>query len=165
MSPLPVAALVAALCATAPAQAEEPVTLRYPPSDASWKVIVAGSGMFLGGYGLAAAMAGGFSDVPGADMAFIPVAGPFIALGQSGCAPTEESSPGQGDCGGMMALRGILFVLDGLLQVGSLGVVGEGIFMTTEAAAPEAPKAAVVPFVVGADSRGAPVGLSVVGSF
>ena len=53
--------------------------------------------------------------------------GPWIALGQSGCAPDEES------CGGALALRSILTTLDGIVQLAGLALAAEGIFMTTEA--------------------------------
>ena len=38
-------------------------------------------------------------------------------------------------CGFALYFRGILTVLDGLVQLGGLGIVGEGIFMTTESSA------------------------------
>jgi hypothetical protein len=86
----------------------------------------------------AAGMISGFvwNDVPGADALKVPVVGPWIALGQSGCAPDQDS------CGGMLALRTILTTLDGLVQLGGLGLAAEGIFMTTEADAEASPSAA-----------------------
>ncbi len=118
-------------------------------------------------YGGAAAMAGAWSDAPGTDMLFVPVAGPWIGLGKLGCAPDEETTVGQGDCDGMLALRGILYVLDGLVQLGGLGVVAEGIFMTTEATPDAAPaKAALAPrFMVTPIVSGGTAGLGVVGTF
>jgi hypothetical protein len=71
-------------------------------------------------------------------MNFIPLAGPWIALGQSGCAADEESTLGQGDCEGIMALRGVLYVVDALVQLGGVGILAEGIFMTTQEPAPAA---------------------------
>jgi hypothetical protein len=147
---LGVPALAHAQEAAAPAPAapaaEEEIVLRYPPSSSRWKIIVAGAGTFAVGYGASAAMGGRWSDIPGKDWLFVPVIGPWAALGQSGCAADEETSPGQGDCEAIMAVRGVLFVIDGLVQLGGLGILGEGIFMTTEADAPAAPpKAVIVP--------------------
>ncbi|MBL9028480.1 MAG: hypothetical protein JNL21_40185 [Myxococcales bacterium] len=128
----------------APPVAEEELVLRYPPSSSRWKIIVAGAATFAFGYGASAAFGGIWSDVPGKDWLFVPVAGPWAAVAQSGCAADEETSPGQGDCEGIMAVRGILFVVDGLVQLGGLGILGEGIFMTTESEAPAAPKKAFI---------------------
>lgn len=153
-----------ASAAPAAPPAEEEIVLRYPPSSSRWKIIVAGAATFAVGYGASAAFGGLWSDIPGKDWLFVPVIGPWAALGQSGCAADEESSPGEGDCEPIMALRGILFVIDGLVQLGGLGVVGEGIFMTTEADAPAAapPKAAIIPAPIVTEHT---LGLGVSGTF
>jgi hypothetical protein len=155
---------------SAHAYAEEPAAeetnIRYPPSSARWKIIVAGAGVTAVSYGGAAAMGGVWSDVPGHDMLFVPVVGPWIALGQGGCAEDEESSPGEGDCVPLLALRGILYSVDALLQLGGLGILGEGIFMTTEAEAPAEPepkkKAFAMPAPIVTERS---VGLGIVGAF
>jgi hypothetical protein len=152
--------------ATAPAAApEQDIVLRYPPSSSRWKIIVAGIATFAVGYGGSAAMGGAFSDVPGRDWLFVPVIGPWAALGTGGCAADEETRPGEGDCEGWLALRGILYVVDGLVQLGGLGITAEGIFMTTEADAPAAKapaKATVMPAPIVTDNA---LGLGVVGTF
>ncbi len=113
---------------------EEP--MRYPPSSVRLPLILGGSFITLAAYGLTVASALTWDDVPGADAMLIPIVGPWIALGQSGCAPDDP------DCGAILAVRGILLVVDGIAQAGGLGIIGEGIFMTTEADAPaEPPKA------------------------
>lgn len=155
----------ASVAATAPSTDRADANLRYPPSSARYGVVIAGAIMTSVTYGGAAAMGAGWSEVPGADMLYIPVAGPWIALGESGCAPTEESAPGAGDCEAIMVARGLLFVLDGLLQAGGLVIVTEGIFMTTESesAAPAEPKKASIapaPFV----TRDA-IGVGLLGTF
>ncbi|NUO52986.1 MAG: hypothetical protein HOV80_29420 [Polyangiaceae bacterium] len=134
----------AATAAAAP-PAEKEVVLRYPPSSARWKILIAGLATFAVGYGASAGMGGAWNDVPGHDWLFVPVIGPWAALGTGGCAADEESRPGEGDCEGWLALRGILFVIDGLVQIGGLGITAESIFMTTEADSPAPAKATVMP--------------------
>lgn len=143
------------------AEASYEVVPRNPPSSARWKILVAGIGLTAVGYAGSALMGGLWEGVPGGDFLFIPVAGPWIALGKSGCVPEEESSTGAGDCGGMMALRGVIYVVDALVQLGGLGIVGESIFMTTES--PDAAaKAAVLPMPIITEHT---IGLGVVGTF
>ena len=88
----------------------------------------------------------------------IPVAGPWVALAQSGCAENDTDG-----CTVPLIFRTILLVLDGLVQAGGVGLVGEGLFMTTEAAGPDAPDAAewhVVP-----DVGPTHTGIGVIGTF
>lgn len=99
---------------------------RYPPSSVRWKLIAGGLGLTAGAYGIGAACAAAWPEVPGAEALYVPVAGPWITLGQSGCAPDDEG------CGAILVVRGILLVLDGLIQAGGVAVAGEGLFMTTE---------------------------------
>lgn len=128
-------------------------TLRYPPSTVRLPLIVGGLAFTAASYGGAAAMGAAFGDaeVPGADSLYIPLVGPFVALGRIGCSPNEPDS-----CGELNALRGFLYILDGLAQIGGLGIAAEGIFATTEAA-PRAGSAGLelrpVPIVTG-DVRG-----------
>ena len=100
--------------------------LRYPPSSARIGLILGGLGLTAAAYGITALVATTWNDVPGADSLYIPVAGPWIALFQSGCAPDDP------DCGAILAFRGIMYVLDGLIQAGGVGIAGEGVFMITE---------------------------------
>lgn len=133
----------------------------HPPDGARWRVLVAGLGMFAGSYGAMAIMGATWSEVPGSEMLYIPVAGPWAALAQSGCAPDEETSVGEGDCGGMMGLRGVIYSVAGLVQLGSLGVIGESIFMTTDSGEPTK-KAYLMPLpIITSDT----VGVGVVGAF
>jgi len=129
-----------------------------PPPDARWRALVGGLGMFAVSYGSMALMGALWTDLPGADYLFIPVAGPWIGLGESGCAPGEETTTGEGDCGGMMGLRGTIYVVDALLQLGGLGLIAESIFLQTDNTA--SASISPVPFVV----RDA-VGLGVAGTF
>lgn len=101
--------------------------MRYPPTRTRVPIIAGGLGLTAAAYGLSAASAAGWPDVPGADMLYVPVVGPWLALGESGCSPSD---PG---CDAILYVRGVLYVLDGLAQLGGLGIAAEGIFMTTEA--------------------------------
>ncbi len=140
---------------------DDEVIVKYPPPGARWRALVAGSGMTLVAYGGSALMGALWDQVPGSDMLFIPVAGPWIALGQSGCAPDEETTPGQGDCEALIGLRAALFIVDGLVQAAGLAIVGEGIFMKTED--PDAPpKAAILPMPIVTENS---IGLGVMGTF
>lgn len=130
-----------------------------PPADVRWRVLLGGLGVFGVSYGGMALMGGLWDGLPGADYLFIPVAGPWIALGESGCAPGEETVEGDGDCDAMMGLRGVIYVVDGLLQLGGLGLIGQSIFMET---ADPANTATILP--VPFTERDA-LGLGVIGTF
>ncbi len=150
------------VAADAPAKPAAPAPQTFealPPPDARWRVLLGGLGIFGVSYGGMALMGGLWDGLPGADYLFIPVAGPWIGLGESGCAPGEETVEGDGDCDAMMGLRGVIYVVDGLLQLGGLGLIGQSIFMST---ADPATSASVmpVPFI----ERDA-VGLGVIGTF
>ncbi|NUP06486.1 MAG: hypothetical protein HOW73_10550 [Polyangiaceae bacterium] len=147
---------------TAIPETEDAVTERFPPSSARWRILVAGLGVTAVAYGGAALMGGLWEDIPGGDMLFIPVAGPWIALGKSGCAPGEESVEGEGDCEAMIGVRAAIYVVDGLLQLGGLGLVAESIFMTTESETAAPAKATILPAPIVTPTM---VGLGVVGTF
>jgi hypothetical protein len=115
---------------TGAATSSEGDKLRYPPSSVRAPLVIGGLAFTLVAYGGAAGMAAAFGDaeVPGADSLYVPLVGPFVALGRIGCSPNESDS-----CGELNALRGVLYVLDGLAQLGGLGIAAEGLFATTEA--------------------------------
>jgi hypothetical protein len=117
--------------ATGPAEEIGDDVMRYPPSSVRLPLIIGGSVVTLAAYGLTVASALTWDDVPGADAMLVPVVGPWIALAQNDCAPDDP------DCGAILWVRGILLVIDGIAQAGGLGLIGEGIFMTTEADAPD----------------------------
>lgn len=123
----PEAAEAAPAEASAPDEPEVVLPKRYPPTSVRWKLV--GGGLAVTGlaYGGAFLCASNWPEAPGSDALKVPVVGPWIALGKSGCS---EDDP---DCGATAVFRAILTVLDGLLQVGGLGIAGEGLFMTTEA--------------------------------
>lgn len=128
-------ALASALALTAAsAGAEEPeAPKRYPPSSVRAKVIVGGAAVTALAYGAAFVAASSWPDVPGSSELKIPIAGPWIALAKNDCAPDDP------DCGYKLYLRGALLVVDGLAQLAGLALIGEGIFMTTEARSAQPP--------------------------
>ncbi|WP_437333648.1 hypothetical protein [Sorangium sp. So ce394] len=122
-------AVAAALAlSAASAGAEEPASPpRYPPSSARAKVIVGGVAVTALSYGAAFLAATSWPEVPGSSELKIPIAGPWMALAKNGCASDDP------DCGAKLYLRGALTIVGGLAQLAGLGLVAEGIFMTTEA--------------------------------
>jgi len=163
-----VALFAAALTAVSPARAEEPAKAdeadavgprRYPPTSVRPRIIVAGlavTGLAYGGALLGHALA---PDLPGMDDLQIPIAGPWISLAQMDCPAGEE------DCSAELVLRGILTIADGLMQIGGLAIVGEGIFMTTEAPAPDAPKPEAFTIRAAPIVTGSMTGVGITGTF
>ena len=101
---------------------------RYPPSSVRPKLVAGGlvvTGLAYGGALLTASLT---SDLPGSSELQIPIAGPWMSLGKIAC-PTDDP-----DCGFTLYLRGALTVIDGLMQLGGLGIAGEGLFMKTQPA-------------------------------
>lgn len=122
---LALAMALSILAAPALAHAQEQAKpMRYPPSSVRLKLIAGGVLIAGVAYGIGFLAATQWSDAPGAQDLKIPVAGPWIAFANNGCP--------SGDCGAIPYVRGVLTVLSGLAQAGGVGLVGEGIFMTTE---------------------------------
>lgn len=109
----------------------DPNVMRYPPRGVRWGLILGGSTLTLGAYVASLSAGFGWPDVPGADYLKIPIAGPWIALAKNGCS--KDILEDDGSCGASIYVRGVLEVLSGLVQVAGLPLIGEGIFMTTEA--------------------------------
>ncbi len=140
-----------------------PPAAEQPPPGARTTHIVAGAATTVISYGLA--LGTSFllepKDFNGAKDLRIPLAGPWMALGKTGC-PT--STP---DCSTVTLVIGaILTVFDGVTQAGGLGIIGEGLFLNTSSSAPaprkaEGPVVRAVPLNFGKDG----VGLGVVGTF
>jgi hypothetical protein len=132
---------------------------RYPPSSVRPRLIVGGLAVTGLGYGAALLTASLAPELPGIDAMKIPVAGPWISLVQMEC-PADDP-----DCGFTLYLRGFLTIADGLMQLGGLGIVGEGIFMTTEASAPESRKQPAFVIRPAPIITGTVTGIGVVGRF
>lgn len=101
--------------------------VHYPPPSVPWKL--AGIGVFITGAAWGASFASGqyWSTVPGAAQLKIPIAGPWIALGKSGCATDDPNCEGA-----KIGIRAVVYVLDGLVQLAGLGLITEAIVMKTE---------------------------------
>ncbi len=128
-----------ALTAMGTARADEPAEAvaaepardtPLPPSSVRLKLGLGGIAVAGGAYAMSFAMASNFPEVPGMTGLKIPIVGPWIALGQSGCATDDP------DCGAKVVLRGFFLVLDGLAQIGGLGLIAEGVLVKTDPSAP-----------------------------
>lgn len=167
----PIIALGFGLVVTArvpPAHADEPIAsleppappaADLPPEGARTTHLVAGlvtTGLF---YGAAVGASYLAPDEPGASELRLPIAGPWLALAETGCAKDEP------DCSlVLLVIRAALTVVDGVGQVGGLGLIGEGLFLKTAAKPATRPKAVslrAVPLEFGRDG----VGLGLVGTF
>lgn len=128
--------------------------MRYPPSSVRWPLILGGIGFSAIAYGVTAGVGAAWPDAPGASSLYLPLVGPWVALGKNGCPAAEP------DCGAIVYVRGALEIVSGLAQLGGLVVAAEGILATTEA-----PKAETSRFVVLPSVGAHHAGLAVGGSF
>jgi len=149
----------------APEASEAPV-VHYPPPLVRLKLIAFGLLITGGAWGASFGTATNWPTVPGSAQLKIPVVGPWIALGKSGCAPEDPA------CGaGTLGLRGALYVLDGIAQIAGLALITEAIVMKTES--PSKTKASAFPALRlrGVEVSAVPVtsplmkGLGLVGTF
>jgi hypothetical protein len=140
----------------------------YPPSGTQWGLFGVGLAATAGWYGAAVGFSYLFPDAPGAKDLRIPVAGPWMALADTGC---RDDDP---DCSKfIVVLRAILTTMDAVGQAGGVAVMGEALFMSTQDAPVEQPrrrrrlqresKVRIAPAPVLGGSDG--VGLGIVGQF
>jgi hypothetical protein len=123
--------------------------------------VVAGGAVTLTSYGLAVGSSYLFPDMRGAKDLRIPVAGPWMALAQTGCPKNDP------DCSVVPLVFGAIFqIVSGVTQAGGLAIIGEGLFLNTSSSRPAPRKA------TGLDVRAVPVdfggrgaGLGFVGTF
>ena len=101
--------------------------MRYPPSSTRSSLILGGIAVTGISYGLMAMSAGLWPEIPGSDFYYVPVVGPFIGMALNDCSPDTP------DCGAILYIRYVLLAVSGIAQGGGLGLIGEGVFMTTEA--------------------------------
>lgn len=148
--------------APAPAASEAAPAADLPPPSAKTTHIVAGLATTAVSYGLALGASYLYpeEDFRGSKNLRIPVVGPWMALGKTGC-PT--SSP---DCStATLVIGAILTIVDGVAQAGGLGIVGEGLFLNTSSKPAtrkaEGPVVRAVPMNFGKDGAG----LGFVGTF
>jgi hypothetical protein len=168
-------AVAAVTLVATPARADEPVRPtysnpdEYPPTGTQFPLAAVGLGATAAWYGAATGMSYLFPDAPGAHELRIPVAGPWMALGKTGCA---DDDPGCSKF--VVVLRAILTTMDAVGQTGGVAVMGEALFMPTMEGAPTERRRPLprlrrrdsgfiqpVPYVAGKDG----IGLGIVGSF
>jgi hypothetical protein len=134
-------AVALALGCSAPklARADEPVRIttydpgEYPPPSTRWGLLAVGAGTSLVWYGGGLACSYLWPEAPGARDLRIPVAGPWMALADTGCAD------GDPDCSTFMVVtRAILTTMNGIGQAGGLAIVGEALFLPTAEAEAQA---------------------------
>lgn len=101
--------------------------VHYPPPIVRLKLIAVGLVIAGGAWGAAFGSATNWPTVPGSAGLKIPVAGPWIALGKSGCASDDPNCSGA-----TIGVRGAMYVIDGIAQIAGLALITEAIVMKTE---------------------------------
>jgi hypothetical protein len=164
--------LAAYLLLTGVARAEEPTGLPeptparpapadLPPPGTRTSLVLAGAATTVVSYGLA--LGTSFlvkeDDLRGSRDLRIPVAGPWISLGRTGC-PANDTN-----CSKIpLVIGAFLKAFDGIVQAGGLGIAAEGLFLRQAPALPrkaEGPTAHAVPLSF---ERGG-LGVGFVGTF
>jgi hypothetical protein len=143
--------------------APAPPAADLPPPGARTTHIVAGAATTVVSYGLAFGASYLFdeSDLSGSRDLRIPIAGPWMALGKTGC-PTSDP-----DCSAVGLVIGAMFMIaDGVTQAAGLGIIAEGLFLKTSASRPlpkkaEGPTVRALPIQLGKGGAG----LGIVGTF
>jgi len=98
----------------------------FPRDSTRWTLVLGGVGMTGVWYGAAVGFSYLWPDAPGAMDLRIPVAGPWMALADTGCADDEP------DCSMFkVVLRAVLTTFDAIGQTGGIGVALEGLFLPT----------------------------------
>jgi hypothetical protein len=128
-----------ALSGAQAARAEEPTIneVRYhptelPPDGTRSRVLIAGAALTVGWYGVGVGTSYIWADAKNARDLRIPVAGPWMALGDVGCSSKETKAT----CSdGIVVLRTTLAVLSGIGQAGGLLAIMEGLFLDSGNAA------------------------------
>lgn len=136
----------------------------YPPDGTRGNLFLAGAVTTGVWYGAALSFSYLWPDAPGAKDLRIPIAGPWLALADTGCADRDPNCSTF-----MVVLRAILTTIDAVGQAGGVLVMAESAFLTTAASKPAAPspsatskRGSVRPAPVLTDSA---LGLGLVGSF
>jgi hypothetical protein len=126
------ALLAALVTAAGPARAAGPDpefadAAALPPRGTRVKVLAAGAGMTLGFYGTALGASYLWDGDPGAADLRIPVAGPWMKLGQTRLCDDLEDD---GNCSDVLQVFGaVLAGFDGLGQLAGLALLTEGVFL------------------------------------
>jgi hypothetical protein len=126
------AALLCVVLGTGSARADEPQrpvyydSSVYPPGSTRYKLALTGVAVSAAWYGAGYGFSALWPDAPGAKDLRIPVAGPWMALADTGCADDDP------DCSTfIVVLRAILTTMNGVGQAGGLAVAAEALFLPT----------------------------------
>lgn len=134
-TPAPVTQPAAVAPAPASGVPERTITFRpeeYPAPEARVRTILLGVGLAAVGYGVAVGTSYLWDGAPGMQSLRTPVIGPVMAIGESKCGADEGPS-----CSTVtVVLRAILAGISGIAQIGGIGVLTEGVVMTTKEAPP-----------------------------
>lgn len=123
---------VAVLASSAFADEPQPVVRHdpgiYPPAGTGSNLFLTGAAISVGWYGVGLGTSYLWTKSPGSHELRIPVAGPFMALADTGCGPREKpcSKP-------FLVLRTILTGLSAVGQVGGIAAMVEALFVPTAA--------------------------------
>lgn len=153
----------AAPLAPATPVASAPAEYDLPPSGTRWNLLLTGVAVTGVSYGLALGASYAWPSARTADELRIPIAGPWMAIADTGC---EKNEP---NCSTVLLIVTALFTgVDGVLQAGGLGIALESAFLPTSSGKPRAkaspslsPSVRPAPIVAGKDG----IGLGVVGTF
>lgn len=132
-----IAAALVTVLAASPAQADEPVREEkyepeaHPPTGTGSRMFWAGAITTGVWYGGALSFSYLWPSAPGADDLRIPVAGPWMALGDTGCA---KNDPNCGLFG--VILRALLTTIDAVGQTGGVLIMVESLFLQTDEPGP-----------------------------
>ena len=85
-----------------------------------------GLGLTAGFYGASVGASLLSPDAPGADQLLIPIAGPWLALAETGCREGESDCPLF-----PVIFRAVLTAIDGVAQAGGLGIALESLWLPT----------------------------------
>ncbi len=99
---------------------------QYPPPSARTNLLIAGAATTAAWYGLALGSSYIWPDTVGANDLRIPVAGPWIALGHSGCGNVSDCSKV------IVVIRAIATALDAIGQASGVAIAAEGLFLPTQ---------------------------------
>ena len=132
----------------------------FPTPPAQPNLLLIGAVVAAGWYGGAVGLSYAWPDSDGASALRIPVAGPYMALAETGCSDREPT------CGTLVVIfRTALTAFSAVGQTGGVLAMVEGLFLPTRRERPSAaappPQVAVTPMV----SAGDGVGIAVTTNF
>lgn len=124
-------ALAALVCWPETARADEPSLAEarydpteYPPPGTRARLLLTGAGLTVGWYGVSLGSSFFWRNAPNAKDLRIPVAGPWIALGDVGCGPKEPECETA-----IVVFRTAVTVISGVGQLGGLLALWEGLWL------------------------------------